>query len=88
MRLVVTLLAPEKVEPPIRSVGVSDVTSDRNVGRPAGLFHGDYSDYHVPNGSQIALVAVWAGVRLGDSGAAALTTNKKTSDWLCETTHL
>lgn len=30
---------------------------------------------------EIALVAVWAGVRLDDTGVEALWTNKKTSDW-------
>lgn len=41
-------------------------------------YNGDNGD---AIGTQIALVAYWAGITLGDTNAALLNANKKTSDW-------
>lgn len=69
------------------------------AGPGTGWFRVGYSgDFTMTSGTQIALVGAWAGVALGDTNAALLNANKKTSDWysnpagkptfLCEVTSL
>lgn len=59
---------------------IDNATPGAAVGT-AGVFRVGYSgDNPLPSGMQIALVAVW-NVRLTDANVAALSANKKTSDW-------
>lgn len=56
--------------------------SGNRAGPATGWFRvGAYNDANMTSGTQIALVGAWAGTQLSDAQCAALTANKRTSDW-------